>query len=152
VEVRLWPTKVDNGVLEMLAQRFPQVKIIRGREDILAAFAGCEFLLHGFELTRRVLGSRWASGAFSSSQKSRRRAFIPTRVFGPEFRPSILAACRALLNCFDARFHRSGARLNAASAKKICPRAGEKMRRIHRRAQRAARSDPSAAIGPPAKH
>lgn len=47
VEVRLWPSKVDNGVEEMLLARFPRLKILKGREDILAAFAECDFLLHG---------------------------------------------------------------------------------------------------------
>jgi polysaccharide pyruvyl transferase WcaK-like protein len=47
VEVRLWPSSVGNGVEEMLMKRFPKLKIIRGREDILAAFAECDFLLHG---------------------------------------------------------------------------------------------------------
>jgi hypothetical protein len=47
VEVRLWPSSVSNGVEEMLIKRFPKLKIIKGREDILAAFAECDFLLHG---------------------------------------------------------------------------------------------------------
>ena len=47
VEVRLWPSSVGNGVEEMLTRRFPKLKIIKGREDILAAFAECDFLLHG---------------------------------------------------------------------------------------------------------
>src|SRR2546427_9580381 len=47
VEVRLWPSSVGNGVEEMLTKRFPQLKIIKGREDILAALAECDFLLHG---------------------------------------------------------------------------------------------------------
>ncbi len=47
VEVRLWPSSVDNGVAEMLTQRFPKLKIVKAREDILAAFAECDFLLHG---------------------------------------------------------------------------------------------------------
>ena len=47
VEVRLWPSSVGNGVEEMLMQRFPKLKIIKGREDILAALAECDFLLHG---------------------------------------------------------------------------------------------------------
>lgn len=46
VEVRLWPSKVDNGVEEMLNARFPKVKIIRG-EDVKKAFDECDFLLHG---------------------------------------------------------------------------------------------------------
>ena len=37
VEVRLWPSKVDNGVEEMLNARFPKVKIIRG-EEVKKAF------------------------------------------------------------------------------------------------------------------
>ncbi|MBL9177048.1 MAG: polysaccharide pyruvyl transferase family protein [Verrucomicrobiaceae bacterium] len=46
VEVRLWPSKVDNGVEEMLRARFPKVKIISG-DEVKAAFAECDFLLHG---------------------------------------------------------------------------------------------------------
>ena len=47
VEVRLWPSKVDNGVEEMLRARFPKVEIIKGPQHLKAAFAECEFLLHG---------------------------------------------------------------------------------------------------------
>src|SRR5262245_3365199 len=47
VEVRLWPSSVGNGVDEMLTKRFPKLKIIKGREDILAAMTDCDFLLHG---------------------------------------------------------------------------------------------------------
>lgn len=47
VEVRLWPSKVDNGVEEMLTKRFPKLKIVKGPEDLKAAFAECDFLLHG---------------------------------------------------------------------------------------------------------
>jgi len=46
-EIRLWPSKVDNGVEEMLNRRFPKVKIIKGHNDFVAAFAECDFLLHG---------------------------------------------------------------------------------------------------------
>ena len=46
VEVRLWPSKLDNGVGEMLAARFPKVKVIRG-EDVKKSFEECDFLLHG---------------------------------------------------------------------------------------------------------
>src|SRR5512137_1577021 len=45
--VRLWPRKVDNGVDEMLRRRFPKVPIIEGADGIKAAFAECDFLLHG---------------------------------------------------------------------------------------------------------
>lgn len=47
VEVRLWPSKVDNGVAEMLMKRFPKLRILQGAEDIKTAFAECDFLLHG---------------------------------------------------------------------------------------------------------
>ena len=46
-EIRLWPSSVDNGVEEMLMKRFPKLKIIKGREDILAALKECDFMLHG---------------------------------------------------------------------------------------------------------
>jgi polysaccharide pyruvyl transferase WcaK-like protein len=46
VEVRLWPSNLDNGVGEMLAARFPKVQVIRG-EAVLKAFEECDFLLHG---------------------------------------------------------------------------------------------------------
>jgi len=46
VEVRLWPSKVDNGVEEMLRARFPKVQIIQG-EAVKQAFEECDFLLHG---------------------------------------------------------------------------------------------------------
>ena len=44
---RLWPSKVDNGVDAMLSRRFPKVAIVRGTEALQAAFAECDFLLHG---------------------------------------------------------------------------------------------------------
>jgi hypothetical protein len=47
VEVRLWPSSVDNGVEEMLMKRFPKLIIIKGPEAQKAAFAECDFLLHG---------------------------------------------------------------------------------------------------------
>jgi hypothetical protein len=47
VEVRLWPSNVNNGVEEMLQARFPKVAIIKGAEALKAAFAECSFLLHG---------------------------------------------------------------------------------------------------------
>ena len=46
VEVRLWPSKLDNGVEQMLNARFPKVKIIRG-EAVKKSFEECDFLLHG---------------------------------------------------------------------------------------------------------
>ncbi|MFA6544563.1 MAG: polysaccharide pyruvyl transferase family protein [Limisphaerales bacterium] len=47
VEVRLWPSKVDNGVEEMLLARFPKVTVVKGPEAVKTAFAECDFLLHG---------------------------------------------------------------------------------------------------------
>jgi len=46
-EVRLWPSKVDNGVDEMLSRRFPKVAIIKDPGQLKVAFAECDFLLHG---------------------------------------------------------------------------------------------------------
>lgn len=46
VEVRLWPSKVDNGVEEMLMKRFPKLIILKGAE-VRKAFEECDFLLHG---------------------------------------------------------------------------------------------------------
>lgn len=47
VEVQLWPGNVDNGVEPMLLKRFPKLKIVKTPEQIKAAFAECDFLLHG---------------------------------------------------------------------------------------------------------
>jgi len=46
-EVRLWPSKVDNGVKELLQARFPKVAIVEGAAALQTAFAECDFLLHG---------------------------------------------------------------------------------------------------------
>ena len=46
-EVRLWPSKVDNGAEEMLMKRFPKLTILKGAEALKAAFSECDFLLHG---------------------------------------------------------------------------------------------------------
>ncbi len=47
VEVRLWPSKVDNGVEELLMARFPKLTIIKGADGLKSAFSECDFLLHG---------------------------------------------------------------------------------------------------------
>jgi polysaccharide pyruvyl transferase WcaK-like protein len=62
VEVRLWPSKVDNGVEEMLMARFPKLKIVKGAEALKAAFAECDFLLHGSgpSLVAQNDVARWA--------------------------------------------------------------------------------------------
>lgn len=46
VSVSLWPSKLDNGVEEMLLKRFPKLTIVRG-ESLKKAFAENDFLLHG---------------------------------------------------------------------------------------------------------
>jgi polysaccharide pyruvyl transferase WcaK-like protein len=46
VEVSLWPSKVDNGVEEMLMKRFPKLIILKGT-NVKQAFEECDFLLHG---------------------------------------------------------------------------------------------------------
>jgi len=46
-EVRLWPSDVGDGVEEMLAKRFPKVKIIKTEEDRQKAMQEGDFMLHG---------------------------------------------------------------------------------------------------------
>ncbi|MAS95712.1 MAG: polysaccharide pyruvyl transferase [Verrucomicrobiales bacterium] len=48
VEVTLWPSKIDNGVDELLLENFPKLKIAKkGSEELKKAFEECDFLLHG---------------------------------------------------------------------------------------------------------
>ena len=47
VEVRLWPSKVNNGVEEMLRKRFPKVLLVLKPEEVRKALQECDFLLHG---------------------------------------------------------------------------------------------------------
>lgn len=47
VEVRLWPSSVDNGVEELLLRRFPKLVIVKGADAQKAALAECDFFLHG---------------------------------------------------------------------------------------------------------
>lgn len=47
VEVRLWPSRVDNGVEAMLRARFPKLRLVQDPAAVQAAFAECDFLLHG---------------------------------------------------------------------------------------------------------
>ncbi|KAA0992244.1 polysaccharide pyruvyl transferase family protein [Dyadobacter aurulentus] len=46
-EVRLWPSDVGDGVEEMLAKRFPKVKIIKTDEEKQKALKEGDFMLHG---------------------------------------------------------------------------------------------------------
>jgi len=47
VEVRLWPSSVENGVEELLLARFPKLTIVKGVDALKTAFEDCDFLLHG---------------------------------------------------------------------------------------------------------
>ncbi|MFD1141030.1 polysaccharide pyruvyl transferase family protein [Larkinella insperata] len=62
VEVRLWPSSVDNGVAELLQKRFPKVPIIQTPDAISRAFSECSFLLHGSgpSLVARNDVKRWS--------------------------------------------------------------------------------------------
>ena len=62
VEVRLWPSKVDNGVEEMLLARFPKLRLVKSPEALKAAFTECDFLLHGSgpSLVAQNDVARWA--------------------------------------------------------------------------------------------
>ena len=46
-EVRLWPSNVGNGVEECSAAGFLKLTIVQGGDAKQAAFAECDFLLHG---------------------------------------------------------------------------------------------------------
>jgi polysaccharide pyruvyl transferase WcaK-like protein len=61
-EVRLWPSSVDNGVAEMLQARFPKLIILADAEAKKAAFAECDFMLHGSgpSLVGEKEVARWA--------------------------------------------------------------------------------------------
>ena len=46
-EIHLWPSKIDNGVDELLRTRFPKLKIVQGADALKTALKECDFLLHG---------------------------------------------------------------------------------------------------------
>ncbi len=46
-EVTLWPSKLDNGVDELLQRHFPKLKFAQGKDALKQAFDDCDFLLHG---------------------------------------------------------------------------------------------------------
>lgn len=46
-DVVLWASSVDNGVRELLMDRFPQLKIVQSSKDTAQAVKDCDFLLHG---------------------------------------------------------------------------------------------------------
>ncbi len=45
-EIYLWPSKLNNGVEELLRKRFPKLKIVKGAKELKAAFTECDFLMH----------------------------------------------------------------------------------------------------------
>lgn len=48
VTVTLWPSRIDNGVEELLKARFPGLRIARrNSEELKSAFEECDILLHG---------------------------------------------------------------------------------------------------------
>lgn len=47
VEVTLWPSNLGNGVEQILRDRFPNVRFIKGSADLKRAFDENDFLLHG---------------------------------------------------------------------------------------------------------
>lgn len=47
-EITLWPSNIDNGVDDLLRERFPKLKIAKkGSPELTIAFQECDFLLHG---------------------------------------------------------------------------------------------------------
>jgi hypothetical protein len=62
VDVRLWPSDVGNGVEALLRRRFPTLAIVRGPEEVAAAFRECDFLVHGSgpSLVGRTDVRRWS--------------------------------------------------------------------------------------------
>jgi polysaccharide pyruvyl transferase WcaK-like protein len=61
-EIRLWPSKVDNGVKELLLARFPKLIIVEGQEALQRSFGECDFLLHssGASLVAEKDVQRWS--------------------------------------------------------------------------------------------
>jgi polysaccharide pyruvyl transferase WcaK-like protein len=80
-EVYLWPSRVDNGVDQLLLKRFPKLKIVQGNKALSEAFTKCDFLLHGsgaeFVAERHVV--QWLN-----SPKSKGKPF---GVYGITFPP-----------------------------------------------------------------
>jgi hypothetical protein len=63
-EIQLWPSKVDNGVDELLMTRFPKLKIVQGTDALKTAFKECDFLLHssGASLVAQGDVIKWIDG------------------------------------------------------------------------------------------
>ena len=47
VRVTLWPSRIDNGVDELLMARFPNLTLVQNNNDLKVALDQCDFLLHG---------------------------------------------------------------------------------------------------------
>lgn len=61
-EIRLWPSKVDNGVKELLLARFPKLIVVEEKEALKRSFEECDFLLHssGASLVAEKDVRRWS--------------------------------------------------------------------------------------------
>ena len=46
-DIVLWPSNVENGVRELLLNRFPKLQIVQSRDATSQAIRECDFLLHG---------------------------------------------------------------------------------------------------------
>ena len=81
VEVTLWPSRIDNGVDQLLLKRFPKLKIVTGKEGLRDALERCDFMLHGsganFVAERDVV--RWLNASESKGK--------PFGVYGISFAP-----------------------------------------------------------------
>jgi len=112
VEVRLWPTSVENGVEEMLLKRFPRLKIVRDEAAIRAAFAECDFLLHG---------SGPGLVAASDVARWRRQTGKPYGIYGITFSSTNAEAIELLTHARFA-FFRDSVSLNFAREHEVkCP-------------------------------
>lgn len=104
-EVRLWPSKLDNGVDEMLRRRFPKVAIVEGADAIKAAFHECDFLLHGsgpsFVAEKDV--ARW----YKETAK-------PFGIYGITVNPQIGEATVKLMSAAKFAFFRDSVSLGVA--------------------------------------
>jgi len=109
-EVRLWPSKLDNGVDDMLRRRFPKVAIVGGADAIKAAFHECDFLLHGsgpsFVAEKDV--ARW-----------HRETGKPFGIYGITVSPKIGDGTAELMSAAKFVFFRDSVSLGVAKARGV---------------------------------
>ncbi|MGC3968815.1 MAG: polysaccharide pyruvyl transferase family protein [Pirellulales bacterium] len=116
-DVTLWPSKVDQGVDELLLRRFPKLNILRGPDDIAAALKKCDFFLHGsaasFGAERDV--RRWVSetgkpfGVYGIGVPN-----YPAAVENIVISPSTKAKTMEVLNQAQFAFFRDSVSMNRA--------------------------------------